>query len=74
MVKDLAQAKTRLAERTEAETEINEVKRLIEAHAPEGIDALRAAHRERSGEREQLDDEFDFALRRERRRPGNRDI
>ena len=62
VVKDLAQAKTRLAERTEAETEINEAKRLIAAHAPEGIDALRAAHRERSGEREQLDDEFDLSF------------
>ena len=62
VVEDLTQAKTRLAERTDAEAEINEAKRLIAAHAPEGIDALRATHRESAAERELLDDEFDLSF------------
>ena len=58
-VGNMVQAKAQLAERTLAEVEINETRRLIAAHAPQGIDTLRTAHRERSAEREQLKDKFD---------------
>ncbi len=53
-VTNLDVAKAKLSERTEAEIEINEAKRLIAAYAPEGIDALKVAHADRSAERERL--------------------
>ncbi|MDX3966820.1 MAG: AAA family ATPase [Bradyrhizobium sp.] len=61
-VTNLDVAKARLSERTEAETEINEVKRLIAAYAPEGVDALKAAHADRSAERERLNEALDLSL------------
>jgi DNA repair exonuclease SbcCD ATPase subunit len=61
-VTNLDVAKTRLSERTEAETKINEAKRLIAAYAPEGIDALKAAHADESAEREQLNGAIDLSL------------
>ena len=61
-VTNLDVAKARLSERTEAEIEINEAKRLIAAYAPEGIDALKVAHADRSAERERLKEALDLSL------------
>ena len=61
-VTNLNVAKAKLSERTEAETEINEAKRLIAAYAPEGIDALKVAHTNGSAERERLNEAFDLSL------------
>ena len=61
-VTNLDVAKAKLSERTEAEIEINEAKRLIAAYAPEGIDALKVAHADRSAERERLKEALDLSL------------
>jgi uncharacterized protein YhaN len=61
-VTDLAQARSRLEERTEAETVSKEANRLIAAHAPEGAGALGAALREKSAERLHLNEENGFPL------------
>ena len=61
-VTNLDVAKARLSERTEAEIEINEAKRLIAAYAPEGIDALKVAHADRSAERERLKEALELSL------------
>ncbi|MGH8609529.1 MAG: ATP-binding protein, partial [Gammaproteobacteria bacterium] len=60
-VADLDEAKAKLAERTEAETLINEAKRLIAAYAPEGLDGLKAAHGDKWAERKQLDKTLDMS-------------
>ncbi len=61
-VKIFAQAKAQFTARTEAEATVNEVMRLIKAHAPEGIDALRVAHRDITAERERLSERLDLSL------------
>ncbi len=60
-VADLDEAKAKLAERTEAETLINEAKRLIAAYAPEGLDGLKAAHGDKCAERKRLDETPDLS-------------
>ena len=59
-VTDLAQARSRLEERIEAETVTKEANRLIIAYAPEGAGALGAALREKSAERLRLNEENGF--------------
>lgn len=61
-VTDLAQARSRLEERMEAETVVKEADRLIAAHAPEGAGALGAVLREKSAERLRLTEENSFPL------------
>jgi hypothetical protein len=61
-VTSLDVAKTQLFKRTEADTEVNEAKRLIAAYAPEGIDALKAASTDGLAERAQLSEARDFSL------------
>ncbi|PZR83938.1 MAG: hypothetical protein DLM68_13595 [Hyphomicrobiales bacterium] len=55
-------AKAQFTARVEAEASVNEAMRLIKAHAPEGIDALRTTHRDRIAERVQLSERLDLFL------------
>lgn len=59
-VDTFAQAKVEFAARTETEAGISEAARLIKAHAPEGIDALRAMHRDSIAERKRLNERLDL--------------
>ncbi|MGH6847731.1 MAG: AAA family ATPase [Methylocella sp.] len=61
-VEIFAQAKAQFTTRMQAEASINEAMGLIKAYAPEGIDALRAAHRDGTAEREQLRERLDLFL------------
>jgi hypothetical protein len=61
-VTDLAQARSHLEGRTEAETAMKEANRLMAAYAPEGVGALRATQREKSEERSRLNEERDLSL------------
>jgi DNA repair exonuclease SbcCD ATPase subunit len=59
---NLEAAKTKLSERIEADTAINEAKRLIAAYAPEGIDALKVASTVGLAERARLHEGLDLSL------------
>src|SRR3546814_19265491 len=55
----MAGAKAQLEERTSLEAQIKEAKRLIDALAPEGLEALTTALGEQQAERKRLDDSTD---------------
>jgi uncharacterized protein YhaN len=58
---DIAQARAQLAARRRAEDDITGIDRLIAVHAPQGVEALRCARREKLSERLHFEEEFDFA-------------
>lgn len=57
-IESVAQAKAQFAARTELEARIGEETTLVKAHAPEGIDALRASHRDRIDTRKRLSEKL----------------
>lgn len=61
-VQTVSQARSRLAERTEAEAAVKEAEGLIAAHAPKGIESLRIALKEKASERDRLAEGFDPGL------------
>ncbi len=61
-VQTVAQARSQLVARTEAETAVKGAEHLIAAHAPNGIEALRNAHMEKASERDRLAESFDPSL------------
>ncbi len=61
-VENIAQAEAKIAERNEAEANLKEATQLTAAYAPEGIDALRVAQRNKAAERERLNEGFDLSL------------
>src|SRR3546814_8819399 len=58
----MAVAKAQLEERTSLEAQIKEAKRLIDALAPEGLEALTTALGEQQAERKRLDDSTDDSI------------
>ncbi len=59
---DIVQARSHLEQRIEAETAAKEASRLIAVYAPNGVDALREAQKEKSAERLRLSQECDLSL------------
>src|SRR5579885_1113075 len=57
-IESVAQAKAQFASRTELEARIGEETTLVKAHAPEGIDALRASYRDRIDTRKRLSEKL----------------